>query len=362
MFKAKKPVVVAITCVGGRLIYDFVAALRAAEDFEAVILGIDADPTAQGRLLCDRFETLPIAEKAPEQYMAGLRRLHAEMKIDVFVALSEGESRLIAAHRDELLALGLRPSVSPRDVVSTMTDKLLLLRKLTEEGIDVGRFAEVNSREQAHAALAELGYPRDRVVLKPRDGRGSRGVLIADGGETVFRRLLPERFCGTGDFDALVSAMADEGMPFTNLIAVPYYDGPVYDVDCIAIKGTVVDVAARLRQLKNPVWPTSTGHRIAMEPHVLDYARALGRALAIDGAGDFDIVVIDGKRPLLFDAGARFSGSIGGSFTAGYNFPAQLVRVLMGMPRREYAIEDGCVLRPYITMARIPSKNQHDLL
>lgn len=358
----KPNITVCVTCVGGRLIFDILTALRAATDFDVFLLGIDADPSAAGRLLCDRFEVLPMAEQDEEGYIRRLLALHHEIGIDVYIPLSEPESMLAARHRELLRENGIRPSVGSAETVRVMTDKLLMLQRLKDRGMDAGSFVAVDTAEHARRALEALGYPERRVVIKPRSGRGSRGVLIADVSQVIFRHLLPERFCGTGKFEALRDAMAEEGMTFENLLAVPYCDGPVFDVDCIATAGRLTDVSARLRQLKNPLWPTSTGHRITMDPRVLSYARQLCAAFDVDGAGDFDVVLVDGDRPLLFDAAARFSGSVGGSFTAGANFPAQLVRVLMGLPRQTLEVEDGVVLRPFVTMAKIPPENQDDLL
>lgn len=358
----KPTVTVCVTCVGGRLIHDILVALRGAPDFDVYLVGIDADPTAAGRLLCDRFEVLPMVESDEETYLEKLLALHEEIGIDAYIALSDAESRFAARHRDMLRTKGIQPSVSSAETVRVMTDKLLMLQRLEQCQVDTGPFRGVDTLDDARRALEAFGYPARRAVIKPRDGRGSRGVLIADGDEPTFRRLLPERFCGTGTFESLRGAMDREGMSFERLICVPYFDGPVFDIDCIAVAGELTDAAARLRQLKNPLWPTSTGHRVTMDPATLAYARELCAAFVVDGAGDFDVVLVDGERPLLFDAGARFSGSVGGSFTAGANFPAQLVRTLLNLPREPLQISDGMVLRPFLTMAPIPASNQDDLL
>lgn len=360
--KSIPTVTVCVTCVGGRLIYDFVRALRSAADFRVKIIGIDADPNAAGRLLCDHFHVFPMAESDEGLYLKNLLHLHEDVGLDVYIPLSEAESRLAAKHRELLVNKGIMPSSSNIETVRVMTDKLLMLQRLQDQSIDAGPFLGVNTASEAQDAVHAMGYPKNRVVIKPRDGRGSRGVLIASAKENSFRRLLPERFCGTGSFESLCHAMKQEGMTFERLICVPYYEGPVFDVDCIAIKGQLSDIAARLRQLRNPFWPTSTGHRVTMDPIVLAYAKKLCSAFEVDGAGDFDIVLVNGERPLLFDAGSRFSGSVGGSLAAGGNFPAQLVRTLLGLPRKKLDIRDGVVIRPFLTMAPIPSENQDDLL
>ena len=355
-------ITILVTCVGGRLIYDVIKALREVDDFAANIIGIDADPESHGRLLCDRFEVLPMAEKEPEKFLKSLMALHEEQPIDVLLALSEGEARLVSKHRDELIDLGMRVSSSSYETVITMTDKLLMLERITQKGIHSTPFFSVDSLEDFDHALKELGYGSRKVVFKPRRAAGSRGVLIADATHDGFMSLLPERFCGTGNRDAVLEAMAKEGMELNEIVAVPYVGGNVFDVDCIAKKGQLIDFAARRRQLKNPLWPTSTGHKVDLRPDVREYASQLCKAFSVDGAGDFDIAVDEGGKPVLFDAGARFSGSVGGTLTAGGNFPAQLVRSLMKMPCPPMAIRDQVVLRPYLTMAEIPEVNETDLL
>ena len=48
---------VALTCVGGRLTYDLINAIRRAPDFKVNIIGMDLNANANGRFLCDQFFT-----------------------------------------------------------------------------------------------------------------------------------------------------------------------------------------------------------------------------------------------------------------------------------------------------------------
>ena len=355
-------VTVCVTCIGGRLIYDIIHGLRMTEGLNVRVVGVDVDPEAHGRLHCDVFATVPKAEGAEEAYIQRLEQLHQQTGFDVLLLLSEGEARAAALFRDRLIARGIRLSVSPHDVVATMTDKLLMMQRAADCGVDVGPFYAVDSRQAAEEALVKLGYPKRRIVLKTRRGAGSRGVVILDASEAAWKLLLPNRFCGTGSSDAAFAAMAANGMDFSDLIAVPYIDGPVYDVDCIARNGELIDVAARLRQLRNPLWPTSTGHKIDLHPEVLRLARRLCAAYGVQGAADFDIALDESGKSALFDAAARFSGSVGGSLTAGANFPGRLVRHLLDLPNSPLEIRNGVVLRPYLTMTEIPSHNEKDYL
>lgn len=359
----KKPhYVVAVTCVGGRLIYDMIVALRDAADYTITVVGIDADPNAAGRLLCDHFVVLPLAEQKPEAWVDAVMELKQGFGVQGLICLSDQEARLAAQKREYFIAQGIHVSVSHWAAVNKMTDKLLLLQSLAEAGLDVGPYLEVNSIEDAQIALKELGYPAQKIVLKPRWGRGSRGVLVCDAARAEFQLFLPDRFCGAGTFEQIRYELDRESMDVKGWLAVPYWDGPVFDVECLAVKGKSILSAARRRQLRNVFSPTSTGHIVDMNPVVLNYAERMCAIWQAEGAVDIDIVLRSNGQPAPFDASARYSGSIGGSYRAGANFLAQLVRVMFNLPLAEYQIRDQTPLRPFITMAPIPDTNTEELL
>ena len=229
----KPKVTLCVTCVGGRLIYDIIHALRDVDDFDIKIIGVDASPDAPGRLLCDACETVPMAETEPEKWLARFDELCRRHRINALLPLSEGESRLVSQHSERLQANNVRSSVSDWETVSIMTDKLLMLQRLVDRGLDAGAFEPVDDQSAISNALVKLGYPERKVVLKPRQGRGSRGVLICDS-----HRRSSKDCCRTVSaaraIDALLHAMEAEGDGFDDYLAVPYYGGPVSDVDCIA--------------------------------------------------------------------------------------------------------------------------------
>ncbi|MBT5230248.1 MAG: ATP-grasp domain-containing protein [Methylococcales bacterium] len=349
---------ICLTCVGGRLIYDIISALRDAEDFNVHLIGIDADESAQGQLLCDEFVTLPIAESYPDKWLEGIKSIHNRQPINGIIALSEGESRLVSEQTCLFEQLGIQLSTSSWDTVQTMTDKWLMLSKLKDHNIDCGEFLLLTDTQDFRSIAKELGYPKKKVVFKPRQGRGSRGVIIADAQISQYTQLLPNRFCGTGKLDDIETIMTENDCSMDDYIAMPHYSGDTSDVDCIAIKGKTINIAARVRQLKNPLSPTSTGHKVCMNPKVIRYAEILCEVFNVDGAGDFDIVIDDAGEAKVLDAAARFSGSVGVSSIAGMNMMAQLIRVMMSLPTVEYSIQDNLIIRPYITMAPIPEHNE----
>ena len=53
--------------------------------------------------------------------------------------------------------------------------------------------------------------------------------------------------------------------------------------------------------------------------------------------------------PRVLDAGCRLSGSVGASLVAGFDIPAQLVRIMMNLPLVKYKNRNGTLLIPIKT-------------
>jgi len=342
--------------------YDIIRAIRDSDDYDLKIIGVDSDKNAAGRLLCDNFYVAPHVEKDPKGWLKKIFSIHKKHKINGLIAFSEGESRLVGDNKKLFNSFNIKTSISSNKVVKILTDKYLMLNYLKKSRVDVGKFYLINNSNEFVLIAKKLGYPNRKVVFKPRYGRGSRGVLIADSKKQSFISLVPERFCGTASVEVLQNICEKKNIIINDYIAMPFYKGNVWDVDALSKKGEVINIAARVRQLKNPLWPTSTGHKASADSKILDYVSKITKVFNISGPSDYDIVLDDKGRPKVLDAAARFSGSVGVSYVAGVNMMSQLIRVMFNIPIKKYKLEDGMVLRPYITMAPILEKNEHDYL
>lgn len=358
----KKKITMILTCVGGRLIFDIIKAFRDADDYNLNIVGVDLNKDAHGRLLCDNFYLVPPAEKEPKKWISEILKIADRENVDLIIPLSDGESIQISENLKLFDKKKIKTSANNLNFIKLISDKYLMMSFLKKNKVNSGTFSKVDDISDVRTLLEEYNYPKKKFVLKPRYGRGSRGVLICDNSKLSFETLLEDRFCGSGSFEQIDKKLMRLNYRLDNYLMMPFYENIICDVDCLSKNGKQVDIAIRERQLKNPLMPTSTGHKIRMDNDIKDYVRSLCKIFKINGPSDFDIVKDDNGNPILLDAGSRFSGSVGGSFTAGKNMLSQLIRVLFDLPLKTTEIRDGCVLRPYITMAEIPKKNEKDFL
>lgn len=352
----EKTVRVILTCVGGQYSYDLIRALRSAEDFRAVVVGVDANLTASGRHFVDHFVVVPMAGQDPDGYVQTLHQLCRTYRIDLVIPGSDAECRVLARHRESFPASGTVIAVQQAATVEYMTDKFQLLSFLASHRVEVGAYSAIPSAEHVPDALLALGYPNQRVVLKPRTSTGARGVLVVDARTRVASSsvTMDARGSGVCTDNELLRAIHNGVLTISNYVAMPFYAGNIYDVDCLAQHGSAMCVIPRLRLWDDPLSPVSQGCRIQMDERVIAYVRQLVGVLGIHGSCDFDIATDNLGNPRVLDASTRFSGSIGASFVAGANIPAQLVRILLNLPLAPCVPRDGSVLRPVTSFVLLP--------
>lgn len=126
----------------------------------------DADRDAlPPTIAADRRHQIPMAGPA---WAPAIADLCCRLSIDVLVPTVDEELPHVGAVT--AIARALVPLLPPPEFVRLMKDKLESMRALAAAGIDV-------PRTEAFDAAAHLGLP---CLVKPRDGRGSRGVQIIE--------------------------------------------------------------------------------------------------------------------------------------------------------------------------------------
>ena len=338
--------VIGITCVGGYYAYELIECFRNQDDFNATIVGFDANPKASGRFFCDKFQVIPSAKDSPEKFISSVIEACSKSSIDFFIPSSEEECKAVSDNIDLFNANSIDTSIGNSEIVDVMTDKFSFLDYLDNNGVDVGRFYSINLLDDVLKSLNNLGYPENKVVLKPRNGSGSRGVLIVDSDLKVLNEIIPDRNCAEGNIELIVEYAKNSKIDFSSYMAMEYYSGDVYDIDCVARDGDAINVVPRLRKYDNPLSPYNEGCIISQDKNIISYVSDVISALQCHGACDFDIAIDSLGRPRVIDASTRLSGSVAASKLAGINIPAQLVRIIKRMPTKQYNPLDKVCVRP----------------
>lgn len=147
----------------------------------------------------------------PEIMLEVARRYHEAEGIRSISTLCEKSVEVVARLRQALGIAGVRPEEARRH-----RDKVTMKQRLDQSGLRVPQWCLASDRAQALALLERCG----RLVLKPRDGQGSRQVSFIDSPQA-----LDQAFSARRDWDAYE--------------VEEYIDGCLYHTNSIVIDGEV---------------------------------------------------------------------------------------------------------------------------
>ena len=261
------------------------------------------DPAAPGLYLADRGYLVPPGDS--EAFLPRMRELCALEGAVALVPLVDEELVRVA----ELAEDGVRVLLPLPDFGATCLDKYALMRRLEEVGIGIPRTwsaAEWPAHEADH-------FPAG-LVVKPRSGRGSRGVVFVDSARDM------------------AEVVSQSGYAAEELIVQERVTGPEYTVSVVVWRdGEVQAVVPKEVVLKQGVTKYAVSRR---ETEVIRTCRAIQAALRADGPFNVQLCLDAQGRPRVFEINPRFSSTAALTAAAGVEEIAGLLhQVVTGGPR-----------------------------
>jgi carbamoyl-phosphate synthase large subunit len=289
---------VLLTAVGSASAHAALTSLRAAG---YRVLGCDIYPKAwnvtSGEV--DEFLNVPKATDA-EDYAAALTEIVRREKVRYIVPLTDVEVDALCTRKEAFRKLGATVCCPDAGVAGLCRDKLRMARALEVAGV-----CEIIPTYAPAALPSDPAYP---LVLKPIHGRSSEGKAVVRS-RSELRLALAAR---------------------DDYVIQPFVSGDVYTVDCARDdKGGFVALARRER-LRTV---NGLGTAVDLCPgHPLE--AVCGRIcefLGLVGVVNAEFIV-RGEKACFLEVNPRFSGGIGFSVLAGYDFPAAAILCHEGKP------------------------------
>ena len=352
-----------ITCIGGVFALDTIEALRSDADLKIRVIGVDASPETINRFFVDAFYPVPLASERPEDFVSALRDICLKESVPIVIPGAD-EEVLVLSHAKKIFSdAGITCSVEDHAKVELMRDKASLFLHLSKMGIAMPKFFIISKAEDILSAANKLGYPNERFILKPRTGRGARGLIIVDSGVSEFKIVPSSRNYGIANLESVIERLQKEEKSL-NLMAMEYLPGPAYDVDCLANKGIPLQLVVRRRLWKDPFSPMSQGCRIERNPDMESIVRQIVNGMKLTYLFDFDFGTTAQGKPGLLELNPRWSGAVAAALSGGINIPSCLVRTMIGLPVPIVDLEVGACMFPVTRMAfmRADSSRPSDFL
>jgi carbamoyl-phosphate synthase large subunit len=287
---------VLVTGVGGPAAIAAMKSLRAEESVE--LLAADIDPWAAGLYLVPSWARTLIPAGAAPDFTDALMARCLTLGVDVILPTVDAELRPLAYARERFNAAGIDLLLAPAAALDIILDKLTL----AEHCVGVVRVPRTELFEGA-VDPASWTYP---VVVKPREGSGSRGVIIVD--------------------SAAQLAALDRS---PSLIVQDFLPGEEYSVDVLAdATGRVVASVPRLRARVDS--GVSVGGRTVHDPEVEWFGRAVAQATGVTFVANVQCRRDRAGSPALLEVNPRMPGTLGLTIASGVDMPRLALAALLG--------------------------------
>jgi carbamoyl-phosphate synthase large subunit len=288
---SKKPAVL-LTGGGGAAIPGLIVRLRKAGFFVVVV---DMNPQASGLVLADAGAVVP-AGGSPN-FLPVLRGICRRYDARAVVPLVDEELTACT----ELRADGVAVVAPSRSFIETCLDKEGLMTTFKATGLPALRTAP------AAAGAGAVGFP---CVLKPRSGRGSRGVAVVH------------------DTEGFRSAVKANPYPPPALIQQEYVDGPEFTVSVtVSGDGTVLGVVPKEIIVKKGItWVAVSRRNDAIDR----LCRDIQAKLRADGPFNVQLRLDATGRPMAFEINPRFSTTVTLTAAAGIDEMCNLIAIAIG--------------------------------
>ena len=290
------PLRVLVTGAGGPAAIAAMKSLRAEESVQ--LIAADMDPWAAGLYLTPERTLVP-AGAAPDFTAVLLDRCRT-LGVDVVLPTVDAELQPLARAREEFAAAGVALLLAPAAALDVILDKLTL----AEHCAGVVR---VPRTELFGPSLDPAGwtYP---VVVKPRRGSGSRGVVIVD--------------------SAAELAALDRS---PRLIVQEFLPGEEYSVDVLAdAAGQVIASVPRLRARVDS--GVSVGGRTVHDAEIEWFGRAVAQATGVTYVANVQCRRTAEGIPALLEVNPRMPGTLGLTIASGVDMPRLALAALLGRP------------------------------
>nr|MDA8387813.1 ATP-grasp domain-containing protein [Nitrospiraceae bacterium] len=279
-----------------------------------------------GKYLSDGFYTVPRPED--EGYISGMTGIARKEGVKVIIPQTTREVEIIsryAAHFDEF---GVRVAASGYESVKEANDKSALLAKAKQIGIPYPSFIMTRSEKEFVAAASALGYPENRVVVKPPVSNGMRGLRILAKDPWNVRRFLMEKPDGTEtDLENILKMLRRGEWP--PLLVVEYLEGAEYTVDVFRNSSGVVAIPRLRGSIRSGItFETSADYRADL----IEYSGALAKACNLRYCFGFQFKLSGEGVPKLLECNPRVQGTMVFSSFAGFNMIYYSVMEALGRP------------------------------
>jgi carbamoyl-phosphate synthase large subunit len=278
------------------------------------IITTDIKDDVVGKYMSDAFYVVPSPE-FQEDYFNILKGIIEKENVKVILPQTTRELFFFAKYKNEFLKMGTKVIVSDYKAIEEANDKFLLLEKAKKVGVPYPQYYLTRSEDEFIKAINNLGYPKRKVVVKPRVSNGMRGLRIVTESVWAVNKYLSEKPDGIEiNLEMLLKILRNGKWP--ELLVTEYLNGPEYTVDVFRNKDGVVAIPRLREKIRSGI---SFEARVELRDDLIKYSTELAEALDLKYCFGFQFKLSQSGVPKLLECNPRVQGTMVVSTFAGFN-------------------------------------------
>lgn len=314
---------VLMTTVGGLTSPDIIKAIKENNEREIELIGVDPFKYATGRFFTDKFEIVPNSANDELSFVKAIDYLVGKYDIDIVIPCGNEDNLALAKYREKINA---KIMVGQYDDLVKAYDKGEVYEKIRKEIPEVApEFYIVNSYESFISAIEKLEHPRKKVVIKPRFGRGGRGVYVISS-NSDFKSFFGSKPSGELPLEFLEKILSGKN-EFEDLIVMEYLEDPYYSVYSLCENGRNLISINHIREWGNAS-QTFRG-LVYYDQQIEGTASEIIKSFNLTYTNNIELATNEDNRMVIFDLNPRIGASSGIDRYIGLNFPYLAVKMML---------------------------------
>ena len=340
----KNEITILITGAGAPGIAGTIYSLRNNPDginFKIVTTDIKNKPV--GEFLSESFYSVPPPEN--KEYISILKQIIKKEKIEVILPQTTREIDVLSQRKEEIRENGANIVVSDNEAIKKANDKYLIIKECEKLGIPYPRYFLINNKKDFLKAIYMLGYPENRVVIKPRLSNGLRGLRIITENIISIEEFLNEKPSTLEiNLKNLLSIFVQGGFP--ELIIEEYLPGEEYTIDMFRNSKGVVIIPRIREAIRSGI---SFNTKIDLRKDIIEYSQKLADSLDLRYCFGFQFKLDSKGVPKILESNPRVQGTMVASTFAGFNMIYYSVKEALekGVDLKNVKIKNGIEFKRY---------------
>jgi len=316
---------VLITCASSQIMPNVIKLIREYKKHKLRVIGIDSKPLelSIGAYYCDLFYQSPMGKE--KGYSNFIRNLVKKEKINIIFPGSDEEVLKLSKIKQELKEEKCHVTCSSKEITHIAADKYKMLCKLKENNIPIGKFYNPTSLEELKKFSKYLGYPKKKFIIKPKKGRGSRGLRIINSEKIdKFQNFfLNNNFSMT--LEELFLFFKDNPNKISDFILMEYLPGDKYSADILTSNGEVKSMVIRNNWKKLKTNPPTQLADIVFDKDVREYSTKICNLMKFDYFIQIESGRGDDKKLYFIETNPRLDATLPITTGLGINFYHEMI-------------------------------------